>query len=68
MSQNAEIQQKYLHLSKLYETESRSKWHYLAQIEELSNEVKTLRDEVFRKKKKKLYISYLFVNLFSFQP
>jgi hypothetical protein len=45
-----------LHLSQLYETESRSKWHYLAQIEELSNEVKTLREEV---KKKRFQINIL---------
>jgi hypothetical protein len=46
VSENTEIQQKYLHLNQLYETESKSKWQYLAQIEELSKEVKTLREEV----------------------
>lgn len=45
-SQYAEFQQKYIHLSQLYETESKSKWKYLAQIEELSKEVKELREEV----------------------
>lgn len=40
------MQQKYIHLNQMYETESKSKWTYLAQIEELSNEVKTLREEV----------------------
>lgn len=40
------MQQKYIHLNQLYETESKSRWQYLAQIEELSNEVKTLREEV----------------------
>lgn len=49
-SENAELQHKYLHLNQLYETETKSKWQYLAQIEELSNEVKQLREEVYRKK------------------
>lgn len=42
----AELREKYIHLNQLYETEAKSKWQYLAQIEELSNEVKTLREEV----------------------
>ncbi len=45
-SQNAELHEKYIHLSQLYETESKSKWQFMAQIEELSTEVKQLRDEV----------------------
>ncbi|CAF0754244.1 unnamed protein product [Brachionus calyciflorus] len=45
-SQNAELQHKYLHVNQLYETESKSKWQYLAQVEELSNEVKQLREEL----------------------
>ena len=45
-SLNTELQQKYIHLSQLYETESVSKWKYLSQIEELSDEVKKLRVEV----------------------
>ncbi len=48
-SENAEIQHKYIHLNQLYETESKSKWQYLAQIEELSKEVKTLREEAYIK-------------------
>lgn len=42
----AEIQEKFIHLTHLYDTETKSKWQYLSQIEELSNEVKQLRDEV----------------------
>ena len=45
-SLNAELQQKYIHLSQLYETESSLKWKHLSQIEELSEEVKKLREEV----------------------
>lgn len=45
-SQYTELREKYIHLSQLYETESKSKWQYLAQIEDLKNEVKTLREEV----------------------
>jgi hypothetical protein len=33
-------------LTQLYETEAKSKWQFIAQIEELSNEVKQLREEV----------------------
>lgn len=45
-SQYTELREKYIHLSQLYETESKSKWQYLEQIEGLKNEVKTLREEV----------------------
>jgi hypothetical protein len=46
----AEIQEKYIHLLQLYEMETKSKWQYLSQIEELSNEVKVLREEVCKTK------------------
>ena len=48
ISQSAELQEKYLHLTQLYETESKAKWQYMSQIEELSIEVKKLRDEVLK--------------------
>ncbi len=45
-SLNTELQQKYIHLSQLYETESELKWKHLSQIDKLSEEVKKLREEV----------------------
>ena len=48
VSLNAELNQKYLHLNQLFETEVSSKWEKLAQIESLSSEVKQLREEASR--------------------
>jgi hypothetical protein len=41
-----EFHEKYAHLTQIYETEAKTKWHYVAQIEELSSEVRELRDQV----------------------
>jgi hypothetical protein len=41
-----ELEQKYLHLSQVYESEAKTKYQYLQQVEELSTEVRELRGEV----------------------
>ena len=51
ISQNVELEEKHTHLRQLYETESKAKWQYIAQIEELSKEVKQLRNEVVKTQK-----------------
>ena len=46
LSVKEEIEQKYLHLSQVYESEAKTKYQYLQQVEELSAEVRELRREV----------------------
>lgn len=46
LSMKEEIEQKYLHLSQVYESEAKTKYQYLQQVEELSAEVRELRREV----------------------
>ncbi|CAF1684826.1 unnamed protein product, partial [Didymodactylos carnosus] len=46
VSLKEEIENKYLHLSQVYETEAKSKYQYMQQVEELSGEVRELRKEV----------------------
>lgn len=49
LSLKEELEQKYLHLSQVYESEAKTKYQYLQQVEELSAEVRELRREVKRK-------------------
>lgn len=46
LSVKEELEQKYLHLSQVYESEAKTKYQYLQQVEELSAEVRELRREV----------------------
>ncbi len=46
LSLKEELEQKYLHLSQVYESEAKTKYQYLQQVEELSAEVRELRREV----------------------
>jgi phage terminase large subunit-like protein len=46
VSLKEELEQKYLHLSQVYESEAKTKYQYLQQVEELSTEVRELRGEV----------------------
>ncbi|CAF0902526.1 unnamed protein product [Adineta ricciae] len=48
LSVKEEIEQKYLHLSQVYESEAKTKYQYLQQVEELSAEVRELRRELSR--------------------
>ena len=48
LSVKEELEQKYLHLSQVYESESKTKYQYLQQVEELSAEVRELRRELSR--------------------
>jgi hypothetical protein len=47
LSFKEELEQKYLHLSQVYESEAKTKYQYLQQVEELSTEVRELRREVW---------------------
>ena len=49
-----ELEQKYLHLSQVYESEAKTKYQYLQQVEELSAEVRELRREVTARAQSKL--------------
>jgi hypothetical protein len=46
LSVKEELEQKYHHLSQVYESEAKTKYQYLQQVEELSAEVRELRREV----------------------
>ena len=46
LSLKEELEQKYLHLSQVYESEAKTKYQYLQQVEELSTEVRELRREL----------------------
>jgi hypothetical protein len=46
LSVKEELEQKYLHLSQVYESEAKAKYQYLQQVEELSAEIRELRREV----------------------
>ena len=46
LSVKEELEQKYIHLSQVYESEAKAKYQYLQQVEELSAEVRELRREV----------------------
>ena len=46
LSVKEELEQKYLHLSQVYESEAKAKYQYLQQVEELSTEIRELRREV----------------------
>lgn len=48
LSLKEELEQKYLHLSQVYESEAKTKYQYLQQVEELSTEVRELRRELSR--------------------
>ncbi|CAF1144001.1 unnamed protein product [Rotaria sp. Silwood1] len=48
LSVKEELEQKYLHLSQVYESEAKAKYQYLQQVEELSTEVRQLRSELSR--------------------
>ena len=48
LSLKEELEQKYLHLSQVYESEAKTKYQYLQQVEELSAEVRELRRELSR--------------------
>ncbi|CAF0742957.1 unnamed protein product [Rotaria sp. Silwood1] len=48
VSLKEELEQKYLHLSQVYESEAKTKYQYLQQVEELSTEVRELRRELSR--------------------
>ena len=51
LSLKEEFEQKYLHLSQVYESEAKTKYQYLKQAEELSTELRELRREVSRDNK-----------------
>ncbi|CAF0748514.1 unnamed protein product [Rotaria sordida] len=48
VSLKEELEKKYLHLSQVYESEAKTKYQYLQQVEELSTEVRELRRELSR--------------------
>ncbi|CAF1324688.1 unnamed protein product [Rotaria sordida] len=48
LSVKEELEQKYRHLSQVYESETKAKYQYLQQVEELSTEVRQLRSELSR--------------------
>ena len=54
LSVKEELEQKYLHLSQVYESEAKTKYQYLQQVEELSAEVRELRREVTARAQSKL--------------
>ena len=45
--QMEELEQKYLHLLQVVESEKTAKWQYTQHCEELTEEIKKLRTEVF---------------------
>ena len=46
LEQKEELEQKHLHLLQILDSERQAKWHYVQQTEELSAEVKKLKEEV----------------------
>jgi hypothetical protein len=46
VEQKEQLEQKHLHLLHILDSERQAKWHYVQQMEELSVEVKKLKDEV----------------------
>ena len=68
LSLKEELEQKYLHLSQVYESEAKAKYQYLQQVEELSTEVRQLRSEVDLKYRLNYilftYVSFSFFVLF----
>jgi hypothetical protein len=68
LSVKEELEQKYLHLSQVYESEAKAKYQYLQQVEELSSEVRDLRREVNKNKNyffisNKFFFSYLVIDV-----
>lgn len=63
LSVKEELEQKYLHLSQVYESEAKTKYQYLQQVEELSGEVRELRREVSPNRSIKLRHAHLFSKL-----
>ena len=59
LSVKEEIEQKYLHLSQVYESEAKTKYQYLQQVEELSTEVRELRREVNSELRKFKHLSFM---------
>lgn len=45
--QKEELEQKHVHLLQVVESEKTAKWQYTQQCEELSTEIKKLRNEVY---------------------
>lgn len=45
-SLNTQLMEKNSHLTQLYETESKLKWEYFSQVEQLSEEVRILREQL----------------------
>jgi hypothetical protein len=56
LSVKEELEQKYLHLSQVYESEAKAKYQYLQQVEELSTEVRELRREVNKENYKEFFL------------
>ena len=46
LEQKEELEQKHLHLLQILDSERQAKWHYVQQTEELTTEVKKLKNEV----------------------
>ena len=46
VEQKEQLEQKHLHLLQILDSERQAKWHYVQQTEELSTEVKKLKNEV----------------------
>lgn len=46
LEQKEQLEQKHLHLLQILDSERQAKWHYVQQTEELTSEVKKLKNEV----------------------
>ena len=46
LEQKEQLEQKHLHLLQILDSERQAKWHYVQQTEELTDEVKKLKNEV----------------------
>ena len=46
LEQKEQLEQKHMHLLQILDSERQAKWHYVQQTEELSVEVKKLKNEV----------------------
>ncbi len=46
LEQKEQLEQKHLHLLQILDSERQAKWHYVQQTEELTAEVKKLKNEV----------------------
>lgn len=59
LNDKEQLEQKYLHLSQIIESESTAKWQYSKQCEELSIEIKKLRQEICLLKRQENHSNHL---------